>query len=128
MSSPIFSKAGTPDVVISQAPDLSSTTPIRPRQRLQRFYAGGYGVITKGVEDDIFNLIFGQILDAEADALEVFFRSEAVNFSEHAFTYTDHNAVDYQVRFLQGNLPGIPNGSGTRRLSLSLAIDRGTVD
>lgn len=128
MVDPIFRKSGTPDVALTQAPDLQSSEPIGPRQVIQRYYNGDHQVLTRGSADVTLNLIFGELPRTEALDLEVFFRASVVNFSERAFTYIDHDGLSRQVRYLQSNLPGIPVGPETRRVSMTLRIDNGVLD
>ena len=128
MANPIFSKTGTPDVTLSQAPDLRSTFPLSPRQTVQRTYAGLYKVLTRGVRDEIFNLSFQELPASDADDLVTFFGSAVVNYAERPFTYTDENSVAHQLRYLDSNLPGVTIAPDVRRLNLTFTIDRGPLD
>ena len=128
MANPIFSKPGTPDVVLTNAFDLASGNPVGPRQNRQRSYLGDYKVLTRGRADQIFGLIGTDMLKTDADALLVFFESAVVLFGERPFLYTDHLGVERQMRYLDANLPGIPTGPGSVRLALTLTLDRGPFD
>lgn len=128
MALPKFTKTGTPEVTLSQEPDLESFDAITPRQTIQRSYDGGFKVLTRGVEDDFLNLVFTGLPVSDVDALEVFFRSDVVNFAGRAFTYTDTDSVAHQLRYQRSNLPGIPISPTARRLSFTFIVDRGTLD
>jgi len=128
MAQPIFEKTGATTVVLTDAFDLESGSPIDPRQTFQRSYNKRYKVISRGSEDQIFNLIASEMLQSDVDNLLTFFRSEVVNYGEKPFLYTDHLSVQRQVRYLDSDLPGIPVGPGVARLSMTLVVDNGALD
>jgi hypothetical protein len=128
MAAITFVKSGVTTVTLSVAPDLPATAPKRPRQLIGRSESGLYQVVSQSVADQEFNLVFSEMPSADHDAIQAFLEDALINYSEHAFTYTDVDAASHQVRFLDGEFPAPRVAPGLYRVSLVLASDRGTLD
>ncbi len=127
MSNLTFIKAGVTTVTLSQAEDLESTQPKKPRQRIGRSDSGLYKVVKLSTSDQEFRLKFSEMPTADHDAILAFLEDPLIDWSLHPFTYTDSTGTDHQVRFLDGNFPAPEIAPGVFNVDLTLAIDRGSL-
>lgn len=128
MANPIFSKSGVTSVTLTQAEDLESTTPKKPRQRIGRSDSGRFYVAVLSEPDQEFNLAFSELPEADHDALLAFLEDPLVNWSQYPFVYTDSAGTERQVRFLDGNFPAPEIAPGVYDVRFTLALDSGPME
>jgi hypothetical protein len=125
MSAPIFTKtsnAYTP-ITFEKGRLFPATDTLEPRQTVQESGSGAVQVCTHGGPQQWLEADFGFLSSTQMANLSGFLQDPTVDFKAHTFTFTDENAVDYEVRWWSDNLPRQTTRNFKKNIKMLLRVE-----
>lgn len=120
MAFPSFSKQGVTTVTFSQGILAPQVIDEGPRQIVNEAEDGSQSVYTLSGPVLTHLLAFQDMPSADHDALLVFLRDDAIDYTGNTFTYTDADSVAHTVRYIDRSLRRTRNASGSYDIAISL--------